>query len=1630
MPSGDGNGSVISPAVPPGLGTGTLVHRRYEVLRPLGLGGCAATYLVHDRRWLTVVTLKLLRDAEPELFEVLSTEFARLRELFHPHLCHVRELDVYVEGARALPFYTADYVPGETLARRAEQSRWESIRPALGDALEALELLHRAGLLHGDFKPENVLVGERGAGTLIDLGCARSLGVATSGVIRGTPGYLAPELLRGSAPDARVDLYAVGVTLQRLSRLLAEPLPTGLFGLATRLADPDPAKRPASVREVLEAEWPERCRAGLVPVALGRIVGRCGELQRAESALDALVDGTPGRPRVLHVVGAQGLGKSRLLREIQWRAQAKARVLGANADAKLGIRLMLEEAALEALPPVLLDAACAARERLVQEGRPSVLFVDDAHRLDEPQRVMLEALVRTLEPTDPVLVIIASLPTFSLHAPHGERLELEPFTVSEVRELVGDDWGPSARENLQRRSGGNPGELRALLLGLAAGVLNESELAGDRDGPIRPGSRSKLLGSFDPASRRALAVLSVVGRSLSSDSLAELGVHGPDLEPALRAGLVVHEAAGYRLGNPRQGEAILLELGADEARQVELAVAEWISRGLDSGKSVLGTGDDAAQLALHLARGGKLERAAALLAERADEHAASPQAWLAAAQAIAARFHTSSGGSPLEVELLTARLEQCTGHAEAARQRLEDLLARCSAPQERFSVRLELGACWLRLGETGESVAALRCALGDARTADEKARVADPLAQALCRQGGYAEAVELVDEILALGGDVKLRANLQEAAGVALSSLGRFDLARERLDAAAQVPSRSLPPRHQVRTAGARALVAFHRGRLGEARHHLTEALRVAERYGLSDQLANAAINLGSVLHQGGAWAEALAHYERGQRLAGALGQGTTQAYAHLNLAKLYLDIGASARAERHLASCGVLSKRHGVSSLTGAILALRAELALERSGAEPARALLCQALDLVKAGGEARDRAEIEIRLAEVMLLDGLIERAAAQIEQYSPLVAELDAEDLKVRAGMARARLLRAQQRLREAATLTEEIRVRAHDLELTDLEAEAELLLSDLWRGLGSELLASKHGLAARELWERGGATLAPELRDGFWRGRRHGAARAGPPQAAPPGVAAREAKLRLLVEIFRRLNSSLRTEEVLERAMDAAIELTGAERGFLLRTSGGAAGRALKVAVARNVDREQLEHPQFKFSRAIAEQVISTGQAVATASAQTDERFERNESVHALRLQSVVCVPVNSPGGCLGALYLDNRFKSQGFSEQDVDLVLAFADQVAIALSNALLHQELQRRNRELTAQSKQIQELLRDKEAEVVRLTEQAERHRPKGGHRHDYGSIVGSSPALGRVFEVLDRVIETDLTVLITGESGTGKELVARAIHQNCSSRSGPLVSINCAALPEALLEAELFGYARGAFTGANTSRDGLFVEARGGTVFLDELGEMPLAMQVKLLRVLQEREVRPLGQTRSLPIDVRLVCATNRHLLKEVAAGRFREDLYYRVSAVELRVPSLRERSEDLPLLVDHFLRRAAERMQRPVPALSRAALAKLVRFAWPGNVRQLENVLTRALVMTQGERIAASDIDLELPAPAVLPTRLQQREVEAQRESELIAAALAAEQWNIAKVARLLKVSRPTLYRRMKQHGLTRKK
>jgi DNA-binding NtrC family response regulator len=321
------------------------------------------------------------------------------------------------------------------------------------------------------------------------------------------------------------------------------------------------------------------------------------------------------------------------------------------------------------------------------------------------------------------------------------------------------------------------------------------------------------------------------------------------------------------------------------------------------------------------------------------------------------------------------------------------------------------------------------------------------------------------------------------------------------------------------------------------------------------------------------------------------------------------------------------------------------------------------------------------------------------------------------------------------------------------------------------------------------------------------------------------------------------------------------------------------------------------------------------------------------------------------------------------------------------------------------------------------------------GISRPFEGLVGGSDALQRVLQEVDLVADTDATVLITGESGTGKELVARAIHERSPRRQGPLVKIDCAAISESLFESELFGHARGSFTGALHDRAGRFEAAQGGTVFLDEIGEVPLGMQSKLLRVIQEKEFERVGETRPRKVDVRIVAATNRELEGEVEAGKFRADLYYRLSVFPIRNPALRERLEDIPLLAEHFVQVAARRLRRPAPRLTEAAVRYLTARDWAGNVRELENVIERAVILAVDGQLrfdgAPASVSLKAPAPPGDLPLLSRAAVE-KHQREVILAALERAGGRVSGsrgAAELLGMKPTTLFSRMTVLGLRKR-
>jgi transcriptional regulator with GAF, ATPase, and Fis domain/energy-coupling factor transporter ATP-binding protein EcfA2 len=930
-------------------------------------------------------------------------------------------------------------------------------------------------------------------------------------------------------------------------------------------------------------------------------------------------------------------------------------------------------------------------------------------------------------------------------------------------------------------------------------------------------------------------------------------------------------------------------------------------------------------------------------------------------------------------ELLRVRLAIAEGDRKGAAERLARLEARAKEPEERRQAALQRGRLALLEGDYG---AALACAQG-------------------------------------VEGEDRARAEALACAGVAESYLGHHEAAGRTLAQAVLLARRLGQRRAEALALTSLGFAHQRAGQQEEARAAYEEALELAQELGDAAAAATLRLNLASLVPAEEP-AEALAHLEAAVDLGKKAGRLATVRQALLNLASLDLELGRLAAARERVAL--LLGQQGELSEAQRAqLLGLEATLAA-RSGAQAEAAALfercARAYEALRRGDDAAEA------------------RVAAALAAARGGASEVD-EELPARPGTHLARALAARNRgdtqaaeaqLREAARLVGAGPDRS--LRWRILVARGQLALDS-----GRTLAGRRDGEEALALLEDAAARLPADLQQVFWSDpeRQEARALAGQSGAAPSAPA--EDRLARILEINRELAAVRELDALLERVLEHAAGLLGAERGCVLLVS-ESGEIALRASRGVGADEERRA-----FSRSVAEQVLATGEPLVTRSAQDDERLRGFASVHLLSLRSVACVPVRSPrGGCIGALYLETRSWPGALFERERSTLRAFADQAAIAIENARLLEENRKRaedlaaaNRELEAAQRRLRELLEQKRVQLESTRRDLKDTRAALRGHFGYRNLIGTSAVMRRLYALMDRVKDTDVPVLITGESGTGKEMVARAIHEASPRARHPFTGVNCGAIPATLLESELFGHVKGAFTGADRERRGLFRETEGGTLLLDEIGEMPTKMQAGLLRVLQERTVRPVGGTREESIDVRVVAATHRDLAALVEQGAFREDLLYRLQVVELRIPPLRERPEDIPLLVDHFLQIFAARYRRDKGSVSREAMRLLACHEWPGNVRQLQNVLLNAWVLSEREELAPDDFELSSPRPAPPPAAprpdgsLPSSFVDHRAsEKERILQALQEHGWNRLKAAHALGIPRRTFYRRLREHGI----
>ena len=1275
----------------------------------------------------------------------------------------------------------------------------------------------------------------------------------------------------------------------------------------------------------------------------------------------------------------------------------------------------------------------------------------------------------------------------------ARRLELRPLAPGEASRVAASMLGrpelpPAWEAALAEETGGLPRRLvdlvgalvRAGRTGPGAPLPEDprTALAGLREAAAPLAARiAQEWERLGPGARAILASLAVAGgEPVAVADLRRLeprvGAEPEAVGRLVEAGLVrrlVAPGRPVRLApaSPALGPAILERIPEAERSILHRRMADLLA------------GDPAAAetRARHLEAAGEEDRARDLRIEAAERALALGIPREAARIAGEALDRLREGESPhREAALRRIRaqaLAEAGAHGEAEPE-FRRALAAAEASGDSLDRAACLGALGAFLGSRGRTDEALRHLEEALALLDEigdtagGGRVLLEIGRILVAAGRPAEAEERLGAALRQARRADrpdLEAEILLALGELAARAGRGDEAGEHYRAAETAAQRAGVSATRAAARRGKILALMATGRIPEAMAEAERWLEQARQAGSVAAEAEARALAGRLAARGGRRGEALAQLDRAIELRRRLGQAAEAALLMAEAAGLLLERGQPRAARVRAEEARSLARRAGSDAALREAERVLARIAatlgtpdatvrhLDAADPDPAERSLLLGRAALAAGQADRARQALQEacflarrrRLPEIED-EGLALLAEAYLALREDERAQLALRKLRAAArepgpeAAALGRLVAAERELalpdgdmvlaRDEAERAAEVLV---ERERGDLAWRAFAALAAAARRLGDVDLARR---AAGEAFRRLDALLValPEGERARWERRprvravlearvEEGPRPAAPAAGAPPAgdLARRVSVLERLLEINRALNSTLELGPLLRTLLDTAIELTGAERGFLLLEQGGNAS----MEVARGEGGADLSGTDREMSRSVARQVMREERPLLAHDAQDDPRLAASRSVHALRIRSILATPLRVRGRVAGALVLDSRSVAGMFGPEDQEILVRLADQAGIALANARLVEELRRQAEEIRRLNERLRETIEEQKIEILEKQSNLE-------VRFRFDCMIGASPAMQRVYRSLEKILETEIPVLVTGESGTGKDLVARVLHYNGPRREKRFVTVNCAALTDTLLESELFGHRRGAFTGADRDRKGLFEQADGGTLFLDEIGEMPLHLQPKLLRAIQFGEIRRVGEDTPRHVDVRIVAATNRDLAEAVAEGSFREDLFYRLDVARIHLPPLRERMEDIGLLVEHFLEQAARKAGGSPRRIEPAALRLFLRHDWPGNVRELENEVLKLATFTEGDVITEVDV-LEnatflekkarrrAPAPAAggdaaVPT-LEEAEIEQIRQ------ALRAAQGNRTKAARMLGIDRSTLYRKLKR-------
>ena len=1324
-----------------------------------------------------------------------------------------------------------------------------------------------------------------------------------------------------------------------------------------------------------------------------------------------------------------------------------------------------------------------------QEGGPLVLLLEDLHLAGTETRELLGFAAHELAGAR--LMIVATRRPADVGESDADgwpedgavhRFVLHPLGSELTRELVDASLGTEGLpaplyEWIHERSEGNPGRLQQLLHHLI-----EERVLRFRQGEWKPSLPSlarlaapeqpqvldhERLATLPVAELVALEAMAVVGEPTHWRRLAELLRIEPTALYASISSLVgkgflepTPEGVGvYGFAQPALGHAVYEGLPADRRRELHRRWAELLAR-----RQVEGEPELVAAVAEHYWAGGDRPASLPYLLEAAEQarsvfgyreaadlfgraaevyHEAGEQARATDAQLKQAEALDATGSTFRALSLYRGLLGRELGSPGGRLRRAEDR-------QRHAELWLRAGQLYGKLGESTEQLDAAESGLallGDGEGAALEVELLASKAEALqglgrledayaagrralkaatqrrlgrlrglllntlglifCRAGewrkghyllkrGLAAAIEADDERLAS----KLRNNL----GNLYWKRGDWQRAQAQYDSNLAAAQRLRDPWTELTALHNLGVLRCGRGEWKQARQPLTRSLELRRRLGAREGETIAWLHLGEIEEQLGDWARAQRHYDRVLKLLADQSEHEDYVTAQNQLASLARKRGEWSEAEELARSALAGAERLGDRELLTNCHQQLGLVEKDREHWAPAAAHLARALELAEGTGAQDGLARLHNSLADLHLRRGEPQEGRRQLALARRWAEGLgDSFELaKVLAGEARLAVLEsdidaADELFGQSVRLFEELEV----------PFEYARTLYEWGVRTRNPEIAVERLDRALVAFERLGAATDFERTRGVIEGirERHHLGAGGRPV---PG----------LWEVAKLVNSSLNLQEVLDRTMDLVIERLRADRGMIVlahQLTG-----ELEVAASRNLGAGREDEGQ-KLSETVVRRVIDRLEPVLAVDALTDPRFSGSSSIVASHIVSILCVPLVIRERLAGAIYVDHLRSQHLFGNKDLDFLVAFADQAALAIDNARLYGELDAHRQKLK------------EENEALRREILSSRH---------LGALIGRSGAIAQLKETIERVAQSASTILIRGESGTGKGLVARIIHSVSPRREGPFIAFNCAALPESLVETELFGHEKGAFTGAVGQKPGRFELAHRGTIFLDEIGKVSRSVQAKLLRVVEEREFERVGGTRTLKSDVRVIAATNLNLEEAIVKGEFREDLYYRLNIIPIVLPPLRERREDIPYLAEHFLDKIGRDLGHPRKEVERAVVDLFLSYRWPGNVRELEAAIHRALVLSRREVLSVEDFawiagrdDLAprtagAQATAAGPApRLQEGNYEElcnDFDRELIREALASCGGKIRETARFLGIARNTLKAKMKRYAL----